>query len=193
MGKRSLLGAIYGVGPSKLRTSLNHDLANLGFKERVTLDECKEFLFKLKGHYSTHYEWIGDIKATVRETGVIESLTGRRRHLPHGRHNDNHALNQAINFPIQNLANDLNILAALQFGWRFTGGVLTTLVHDSGVADCRDLDAVDSATRKIRRIWKTLPTEEYFGFKSTIPLSITVGAGRLWHPLKEFQEVGELE
>jgi len=193
MGKRALLGAIYGVGAGKLKSSLNRDLADRGFREKVTINECKAFLEQLESHYADHYEWIHDTKATVRRTGVVESLTGRRRHLPHGRHADRHAYNQAVNFPIQNLANDLNLLAAIQFGWRFAGGVLCTLVHDSGVADCRDLDAVGRAERRVRRVWRDLPTLEYFGFEPTVPLSISVSAGRKWSPMKEFTDVSELE
>jgi DNA polymerase I-like protein with 3'-5' exonuclease and polymerase domains len=193
MGKRAHLAELFGVGARKLRKELNKDLADRKFKERVTDGDCEDFLAKLRSEHRIHFEWIGDTRATVRRTGYVESLTGRRRRLPHAYAGDAHALNQAINFPIQSLANDLNLLSAVLAGWRFSGGVLATLVHDSGVADCKSLEVVGRFAQRIRRVWRDLPTEKYFGFTSPVPLTVTLSAGRRWHPMKKFEEVSEME
>lgn len=192
MGKRCLLATIYGTGPRKLEEELNGDLRNRGLEERVDERQCKQLITQLKHRFNVHVRWVEENQQQARELGYVESLTGRRRHLPLARQNNPHALNQAANHPIQSLASDLNLLAAIQLGARFKHGVLITLVHDSGVADLKTLDAVGWFAKKVRWIWKHLDTREYLGFDLTVDLKIEVKAGRNWGEMVEIPEDGDL-
>lgn len=193
MGKRSLLAAIYGVGKRKLRRELNLDLIKLGFKERVTDDDCAGFLDALFQKISRHREWINDTRDFARTHGYVDSLIGRRRRIPLAMSNDAHALNQAINFPIQYFAHCVNTLSALKFGWKFSHGVLCAMVHDSGVGDARSLDGVVAAEKRIQKIWRDMPkhVKDTFGVSLRVPMGIEFKAGRTWHPLGSVEKLLE--
>lgn len=192
MGKRTLLATIYGTSASVLEEELNNDLRKLGLPERVDTRECDRLIRRLRRRFAIHTDWVEHIQRTAREVGEVRSLTGRTRHLPLAAAGDRHALNQACNFPIQSLASDLNLLAALVFVESFSGGVLTTLVHDSGVVDLRSLDDGRDFTCCIRDIWQDLPTKNYFGFRMIAPLKIEVKIGRNWGEMTEVPLTGDM-
>lgn len=192
MGKRTLLATIYGTSASVLERELNDDLRKLGLPERVDTRECERLIRRLRRKFATHTAWVEHIQNIARSTGTVESLTGRIRHLPLAISGDRHALNQSCNFPIQSLASDLNLLSAFILGDTFDGGMLTTLVHDSGVVDLRDLEAGSKFTCSIRDIWADLPTQQYLGFKLIAPLKIEVQIGRTWGEMVEVPLTGDM-
>ena len=172
-----------------LRQELNGDLRNRNLPERVDDRQCGTLITQLKSKFRRHTEWVGDIQSTAERTGLVESITGRRRHLPMARKRDKHALNQACNHPIQSLASDLNLLAAIVLGARIEHGVLSTLVHDSGVVDLHSREGIRWFAKKIHRIWESLPTREYLGFDLVAPMKIEVQSGKNWGEMKEVKSL----
>jgi len=99
-GKTFNFGVVYGM-------------TEHGFVEKLgcSFDEAKMYLES----YFKIYEGVKDyqerMQSHLRQYGYVETLFGRRRYLRMRNDNDEHALRQAINTPIQGTATDINTIA----------------------------------------------------------------------------------
>lgn len=142
--KRINFGILYGGGPPALQTALRKDGVFL------SLDECAELIeryFEVRPKLKAGIE---ALEASVRETGYLESFTGRRRRIPEVFSEDDEivsrALRQSVNFPVQNGASEMTLMSLVliwnamqEKGYR-SKMILT--VHDSIIFDLH----VDEAT-----------------------------------------------
>lgn len=121
-------------------------------------------------------------QAFARKNGYIRSIDGRVRHLPSIFSNDagvaKQAQRQAINSPVQCFANSLGLLALSRINKDLPKDKINAcgFIHDAIVCLVRN-DVAKQACQKIKRYMETNPLEEYFGFKSPIPLLADVSLG----------------
>src|SRR5579884_1113131 len=77
----------------------------------ISGEEARAFLKEYWDTYPRLKEWLDEVRARARETGLVVSATGRRRAIPDLR-SPNYQLRQAaermaVNFPVQSLAADI--------------------------------------------------------------------------------------
>ena len=116
--KSIVLGVHYNMQTPKMA----RQLALLGVKFSADWEEHERETDRLRTLYLRQYAGIGrymeEREARWLRTGRSDSYTGRSRHLPvpaRGEAGYGHALNQAINFPIQSLASDVTASALMDF------------------------------------------------------------------------------
>ena len=150
LAKVANFGSIYGQGEYGLAQQLS-----------IPGDEARAFLKEYWGTYGRLKEWLDNLRADARETGVVVSATGRRRAIPDLR-SPNYQLRQAaermaINFPIQSLAADIIKIAMVrlhrEMGEADVAGRMLLQVHDELVFE--------------------VPQEEVAAFAEMVPRSMT--------------------
>ncbi len=107
LAKVANFGSIYGQGEYGLSQQMG-----------IPGDEAREFLMEYWTTFARLKEYLDGVRREARETGVVVSLTGRRRAIPDLR-SPNYQLRQAaermaINFPIQSLAADIIKIAMVR-------------------------------------------------------------------------------
>jgi DNA polymerase I-like protein with 3'-5' exonuclease and polymerase domains len=191
LGKRGFLSFMYGAEVPTILEHFNTDLRKMGKKERITETVATEVYEALKKMMPHHFQWIEDTWAFCRKHHYVEALTGRRRHLLEAASRSwvhrHHARNQAINFPIQSVANDINTAAALEIGWasKSLRWFLMTMVHDSAVYDVIGRREAAKLVRKIHRLWADIPSvaKKWLDIDVDIEMKVTTKVGRFWHPM----------
>ena len=123
-GKRVSYGTMYGITAFGLQ-----------FQIGGTTAECQVYIDNFLDGFPYYRDWAEEQRQTVKATGRLETPTGRVRRwswIPPEQ--EDHIMNQAINFPNQSLASDLCLLSLIELntalrerGWGYP--VLT--VHDS--------------------------------------------------------------
>lgn len=195
-GKTGNFAVIFGAEVKKL-------MREFGLDE----EEAVGILHALRDEFPLHFDYVNKLKQELRRTGQVRSLTGRIRRLPLAQTNSKytyHAINQGINYPIQSLANDLNLMCALWLKPRGAIGrrhithtstgepsgqwYLWNLVHDEGDIDCESrrvaLDLVD----RIKHYWsKVLPKDFENKFGVTLPTTfeVKISMGENWLDMEE--------
>ena len=130
----------------------------------------------------------------VRRKGYIDSILGRRRHLPDALDSSEveifvrrEAIRQAINSPIQGTASDLNLFIAALIGptrlkWDFKVPKDTQFrgaVHDSLLLKVHKRHMREVA-KGIHYTVENLPLKKYFGVTLKVPLKVDVTASDCW-------------
>jgi DNA polymerase I len=150
LAKVANFGSIYGQGEYGLAQQLS-----------IPGDEARSFLKEYWSTYVRLKEWLDNLRAEVRETGVVVSATGRRRAIPDLR-SPNYSLRMAaermaINFPIQSLAADIIKIAMVRLQ--------------------RELQASDLAGRMLLQVHDELvfevPDDEVGAFAEIVPRTMT--------------------
>ena len=127
-GKQMNLGTMYGITEYGLS-----DYTGLG------LEESKELIARYNERFPGVSNWRNEVcKAAIRD-GYVRDLFGRIRHLPHARSSDkweqNRALRQAGNFPIQSTGNHFCLISLCLcrdlIAERNLRAVVTSTTHDS--------------------------------------------------------------
>jgi len=183
-GKTCNFAIIYGAEVEKLMREFN-----------LTREGAVELRNGLREEFHVHFEWLNELKEKAKEDGKVVSLTGREWSIPRAMIGDPHALNQVVNYPIQNLASDLNLLSAVRFGWRRHSGrmadsdwVLWNLVHDEADYDCSSEMEARQLASKIHRYWAMdlrHDTRDRFGFELPIEFGVETLIGENWLELEE--------
>ncbi len=155
--------AIYGASNASMAGYINIDQCYIDDLMDIFWDSFKGIK-----------KWQSDLLCSYRETGYVESPTGRRRHHPL-------TSNEAINAPIQCLGseivvdamNRLSFLAASTNQWHLHPRLN---VHDD-LTFCVPLKKFDESVATIVEIMLT-PT---FGKIINVPLSVSVEYGKNWY------------
>lgn len=154
-------------------------------------EESRENFFML---YPELDAWQRRQKTMARFNGFVQSLSGRKRRLPHAT-NKNHkdprrkeAERQAINSPVQSFANELNLMAALQLRKEFDRDTVRIIgtVHDSTLflVRTKDVQRVCARYQEIMR-WPKLLDKFKVKFKVPLEGEVKIGAwGRGVSPAK---------
>lgn len=138
---------------------------------------------RIRNHFFEIYQledWHKKQKALARSQGYVINKIGRKRRLPdatidtHGEYNYKvgEAERQAINSPVQSLASDINLLAAIEIDKRINNShcQIVGTVHDSILILVRK-DKLEDVAKCVKKIMED-PTilREVFKVKLKVPL-----------------------
>lgn len=176
-------GFIYGMSAKKF---VKYALTEYGVS--VTLGEAegvRQAYFRLFSDLPHYYR---RIEKELRSTGQVVSPLGRIRRLPEINSPDEftqeEAIRKAINFPIQSVASDMTLMAALHIDKLMpeeVGGIVC-LVHDSILIECDEKYATEVACLCKQTMVAEIPQQldEKFGIKLHIPMEAEVSIGTQW-------------
>jgi hypothetical protein len=139
--KAITFGIMYQAGPAKIAETAS-----------VTPNEAKQFIAKYFREAYALKSYIEDSNNQIEQNAFIYSFFGRKRRLPESRSPNagvaKHATRSGVNFLVQSVASDINILGLIDLiKWiddsGYTDVILPfTVVHDSIVAEVRE-DLID--------------------------------------------------
>ena len=126
---------MYGSGPQKVADTVGY-----------SLEEAKEDIETYFKQFPKLKKWLATKKDEITQQGFIYSALGRKRRLKNVFSSDkglaSHEVRSGINFLIQSVASDVNLMAATEMNnyIRDTGmdARIFMLVHDSIVAEVRE-------------------------------------------------------
>jgi DNA polymerase I len=166
-------GIIYGLSPFGLAQQL-------GIEQK----EAAKFINAYFARYRGVKEYLDNILAETRKTGVVKTLFGRIRPIPEINSPQmqlrNFAERTALNSPLQGTAADLIKLAMIHIDRRLTKekfeAKMILQVHD---------ELLFEAPTKERAKLEKLVKEEMEGvYKLTVPIVVEIGAGPNWRDLE---------
>ena len=149
-------GFLYGMSANKFQ---NYALTQYGVN--FTMAECVAIR---KGFFTDHAglePWYKKQENMAGRLGYVESLSGRRRHLPNlsldpdsgrdARQKYQDALRQAINTPVQGFASDMKLMALVEIDATINPEYAQVIgeIHDSILIECRTEHVMEVAGQAI--------------------------------------------
>jgi DNA polymerase I-like protein with 3'-5' exonuclease and polymerase domains len=133
-------GILYGAGPNKIADEVN-----------IPVYKAKKIIASYFKAFPALEKWIVANQDKIEKQGYIYSALGRKRRLPNVKSTDRgikgHAIRSGLNFLVQSVASDINLLAAIEAQKIIEkdnmDAKIFALVHDSILADVAD-EEVDS-------------------------------------------------
>lgn len=183
-------GFLYGMAAPSFR---QYALVQYGVE--FTMREATDLR---SGYFKDHSGLLGWYKKKEEEAkkyGYVESITGRRRHLPNiklnpelgneARRKYRDAVRQAINSPVQCLASDLKLMSMVEIDEMIPieHGFLIGEVHDSIMMLAKEGYAMDVA-RKAVEIMENPQTLKKLGITLTVPIVAEAEMGPSYGELK---------
>jgi len=179
--KAITFGIMYQAGPAKIAETAN-----------VSATEAKMFIKKYFNEAYALKSYIDDSNAQIEKNAFIYSFFGRKRRLPESRSTNRgvaqHAIRSGVNFLVQSVASDINILGLIDLiKWidenNYQNDILPfTVVHDSIVAEVRE-DLVDfyiSKTKEFIQKDRGCSIEE-------CPIGMDFEVGASWGELENYK------
>jgi len=128
-------GILYGSGPEKVAETAG-----------VSLEEAKDAITDYFETFHKLKKWLDTSKKTIKDNQFIYSIFGRKRRVPNVISTDRgiagHEVRSAVNFLIQSVASDINLLAGVDMQnyieARGMKAKIFGLVHDSILAEVPD-------------------------------------------------------
>lgn len=172
-------GVMYRLQAKSLKVSLADE------KIVATEDQCQEYIDNWFAGFPQYHEWWQATQDSVMDTGKLTTAMGRIRVWDYiDSTNEDRVKNQAVNFPIQSLANDLCLMALIKLNTilkeKGYGHVIIT-VHDSIEFELKK-DTLHEAVRIIHDVMSTPSFEtpiDYF------PISVEIGPD--WASLEKME------
>lgn len=177
-------GFVYGMYPKKFVM-----YAKEKFSLDLSLHEGENYREAFFDKYPGLLLWHSRVEYFVSQNGWIDSVFGRRRHLPTAIHGSGteewlrkEAVRQGINSPIQSAGSDLNLfisnlISSNQLKWDFkidpTKCFMVGSAHDSQIFECHR-DYVPTLQKGIKYTLDNLPVHKYFGFQFKVPILMDV-------------------
>lgn len=176
-------GLLYGMGPRSLARSTG-----------LTLEEAKKFIDRYFELHPAIKKYLEKTKTQAHEIGYVETMFGRRRHLPDINSGVQMlvagAERMATNMPIQGAGADIIKMSMIQIaGWLKTINKsekkkdvsprvkMLLQVHDELVFEI-DKNYLQTAAAAIKKIMETVVNFE-------VPLKVDLEAGQNWGELKK--------
>jgi DNA polymerase I-like protein with 3'-5' exonuclease and polymerase domains len=139
-------GILYGAGPMKISESVTKDSG-----EYFSVGEAKDVIADYFGEFHKLRDWIDSNQSFIEQNGFIYSHFGRKRRLANAKSQDRgikgHAIRSGLNFLVQSVASDINLLGAIDTHAMVKAkgmkARIFALVHDSILAEVPD-DEVDA-------------------------------------------------
>jgi len=179
--KAITFGILYGAGPNKISETAN-----------ITVAEAKDFISKYFREASNLRKWIDSCLSTIEANYFIYSAFGRKRRLPEVQATNKgvaaHATRSGLNFLIQSVASDINILGLIDtVNWVKQNNLqdeirLFATVHDSIVAEVKN-EMIDEYCS----ILKTNLQKDRGVFIPNCPIVVDVEVGPSWGELKNYE------
>lgn len=179
-------GFVYGMWPPKFQA-----YAKEKFGLDLTKHEAELYREAFFDKYPGLLLWHSRVEAFVSQNGWIDSLFGRRRHLPQARYGSDveewmrrEAVRQGINSPIQSAGSDLNLfinnlISSDHLPWDFkinrNKAFMMGSAHDSQLFECHK-DYYPTLKSGIEYTVANLPLAKYFGFNFKVPILMDVVA-----------------
>jgi DNA polymerase I-like protein with 3'-5' exonuclease and polymerase domains len=141
--KAITFGIMYGSGPAKVSETVSKDSG-----KPFSIQQAKDTIAKYFRTFPRLKDWLQMSKEDIEANGYIYSILGRKRRLSNVFSNDkgiaSHEVRSGINFLIQSVASDINLLAGIELNqWIKDNDVdakIIALVHDSLVLEVADAD-----------------------------------------------------
>lgn len=174
--KTLTFGIIYGMGAGSLARRLG-----------ISYAEAIDFQERFFDAMPTVRDWIDATHEEVSAKGYIETLFGRRIHIPHCRSKDSglraRAHRQSVNYKIQGSAADLMRLAITAVDDAFVGSSAKLLlsVHDELVIECPWVRAEHFASLT-KQVMETC-SDTWVDWH--VPIRADASWGRTWREAKE--------
>ena len=154
--KAITFGIMYQAGPAKIAETVNKD-AKPG--EEISSAQAKQFIQKYFNEARSLKKFIDGSNQQIENYAYIYSFFGRKRRLPEAKSPNRgvsqHAIRSGVNFLVQSVASDINILGVVDLiKWIADKGYQKdilpfTVVHDSIVSEVRE-DLVDEYIENAR-------------------------------------------
>lgn len=162
-------GILYGAGAAKVAKTA-------GISYREAEDIIKQYFSRFR----QLKDWISNVQDEIKANGYIYSAFGRKRRVPNvfsvDDYEQGHALRSAMNFTVQSVASDINLMAAMDAHDEFKAGKaraeIFALVHDSIVGQCHK-DDVD----KVREILRECTQKDRGVSIPGVPIGVDFGYG----------------
>ena len=183
-GKAVNFGFVYGMFAPKF---VIYCLEKFDLK--ITEEEGRQYRRGYFRKYSRLRPWHDRVIKFVKQTGYIDSLFGKRRHLPAAKYDSGvdewlqrEAERQAINSPIQGDGNYLLLWLfaligsySLKWDWKYEKDKVNPVgsAHDSGLCEVRE-DYVDEFRKGVQYTVENLPTQKYFDFTFRVPIVLDI-------------------
>jgi DNA polymerase I-like protein with 3'-5' exonuclease and polymerase domains len=172
---------LYGAGPNKISETAN-----------ITTTEAKDFIAKYFREANNLRKWIDSCLSTIENNFFIYSAFGRKRRLPEVQATNKgiaaHASRSGLNFLIQSVASDINVLGLVDtVNWVKQNKLeneirLFATVHDSIVAEVRNDMINDYA-----KVLKYNLQKDRGVFIPNCPIIVDVEVGPSWGDLKSYE------
>ena len=138
--KAVTFGIMYGAGPKKIAEQVTRDNG-----EYFSVSEAKQVIDDYFREFSKLKDWIDKNTKEIASNGYIYSHFGRKRRLRNVKSSDRgvvgHEIRSGLNFLVQSIASDINLLGAIDCQTLITARGLDrhikifALVHDSVLAE----------------------------------------------------------
>ena len=178
--KAITFGILYGAGPSKISETAN-----------VSMEEAKVFIKKYFDQAKDLKRWIDANLSFISDNHFTYSKFGRKRRLPEAgadsRGVASHARRSGLNFLIQSVASDINLLGIIDtVNWVKNNNLdnevkIFATVHDSTVAEVRE-DMVDTY---VAELTKNLQKDRGV-FIEGKPINVDIEIGPSWGELEDY-------
>lgn len=150
--KAVTFGIMYGAGPQKISWQVTKDSG-----KEFTMQEAQSVIAQYFEMFSKLKKWLTVNQQFIRDNGFIYSHFGRKRRLQNAQSRDraiaSHEVRSGINFLVQSVASDINLLAAIEMNeWIKKSGSkakIFALVHDSILAEVPE-DEIEEYSNKLR-------------------------------------------
>lgn len=137
-------GVLYGSGGAKVQATVNKEGGNF------SLEEAEETIEEYFATFPKLRKWLTSSQTFIKQHGYIYSVFGRKRRLKNVFSPDKgiagHEVRSGINFLVQSVCSDINLLAAIDMNREIKrhglDAEIIMLVHDSIVAIVKE-DQVD--------------------------------------------------
>lgn len=141
--KAITFGIMYGSGPAKVSETVTKDSG-----KPFSIQQAKDTIAKYFRTFPRLKDWLQMSKEDIEANGYIYSILGRKRRLSNVFSADkgiaSHEVRSGINFLIQSVASDINLLAGIELNqWikdNNKDAKIIALVHDSLVLEVADKD-----------------------------------------------------
>lgn len=178
--KAITFGILYGAGPSKIAETAN-----------ISTTEAKEFIVKYFREARTLKGWIDSSLNFIEDNSFIYSAFGRKRRLPEvsspNKGIAKHASRSGLNFLIQSVASDINLLGIIDtVNWVKEQNLqkeikLFATVHDSVIAEVHN-DYLNLYASTL----KTNLQKDRGVFIKNCPIVVDVEVGPSWGELSDY-------
>ena len=178
--KAITFGILYGAGPSKIAETAN-----------VSMEEAKRFIKLYFDQARDLKAWIDSNIRFIKENHFTYSEFGRKRRLPEAGADSKgvaaHAERSGLNFLIQSVASDINLLGIIDtVDWVQSNNLqeeirIFATVHDSTVAEVRE-DMIDTYINALR---SNLQRDRGV-FIPGKPINVDIEIGPSWGELKGY-------
>jgi DNA polymerase-1 len=189
--KPANFGLIYGMEAPRYKA-----YALMEYGVDVSMAEASKTRTQFFSDHGGLEPWYHKQEREAMRKGYVESLSGRKRHLPNvnldpdssreARAKQSEAVRYAINAPVQSFASDLKLMSLIEIHeWlKPEDGYIFGEIHDSIVLAVRN-EALEDVARKVVEIMRHPRLLDELGICLTVPLDAEAKAGPSLGEVKE--------